>query len=107
MQLALELSGERNLGRLPAGDFTTDLVGTRVNVNVSPDLQMSSFVQYDTESRSFGSNSRLRWTFSPLGELFVVYNHNLRELLDPFNRFDRFGFNSNQLLVKVQYAFRY
>ena len=27
---------------------------------------------------SFGTNTRLRWTFNPLGELFVVYNHNLR-----------------------------
>lgn len=105
--LTLELSGERNIGRLTAGDFTTDLVGTRMNVNVSPDLQISSFIQYDTESRLLGSNSRLRWSFSPLGELFVAYNHNLREFLDPLDRFDRFGFGSNQLLVKVQYAFRY
>lgn len=105
--LSLEFSGERNIGSLSAGDFTTDLVGLRLNVNVSPDLNVSSFAQYDSESGSLGSNSRLRWTFSPLGDLFVVYNHNLREIAGAAGRFDRFAFQSNQLLVKIQYTFRY
>ena len=25
----------------------------------------------------------MRWTFSPLGEVFVVYNHNIREVIPP------------------------
>jgi hypothetical protein len=49
----------RDVGRLPEGDFVQDLVGTRLRLNVSPDLQLSSFQQYDTESRSFGTNTRL------------------------------------------------
>ena len=73
----VELNAERNVGRLSGGEFTEDLVGGRFNINVSPDLVFSSFLQYDTESRSLGSNSRLRWTFDPLGALFVVYNHNM------------------------------
>jgi len=32
--------------------------------------------------------------------LFVVYNHNVRSLLD------RWLFDSNQLLIKLQYAWR-
>jgi hypothetical protein len=119
----VELNGTRNIGRLREGDFTQDLIGTRVRVNVSPDLQLNSYVQYDNTSDSFGTNTRLRWTFSPLGDLFVVYNHNLRHDIDPVTglpiagggvqtdptrRLDRrWGFASNQLLVKVQYAFRY
>jgi hypothetical protein len=108
-----ELTAVRNVGRLPEGRFTQDLVGTRVRVNVSPDLQLTSFVQYDNESESFGANSRLRWTFHPLGDLFVVYNHNLlHDLLagDPIlGTLDRrrWAFASNELLVKLQYAFRY
>ena len=100
--LVVELSAERNIGRLSGGDFTEDLLGGRFNVNVSPDLVFSSFLQYDTESRSLGSNSRLRWTFDPLGALFVVYNHNMARELD-----DRWLFDSNQLLMKVQYTLRY
>jgi hypothetical protein len=102
----VELSAERNIGRLAEGRFTQDLAGTRFRVNVSPDLQLNSYLQYDNGSDSFGTNTRLRWSFSPLGDLFVVYNHNLRTL-DPLTRSRRWRFDSNQLLVKVQYAFRY
>jgi hypothetical protein len=93
-------SGERNIGRLPAGDFDETLLGLKLRLNLSPDLQLNTFVQYDTESRELGTNTRLRWTFLPRGDLFVIYNHNLRDTLDRFAR------DSNELLVKVQYAFR-
>lgn len=99
--LNFELSGTRNVGELPRGDFAQNLVGVRTRVNVSPDLQVTAFVQYDNESETVGSNSRLRWTFHPRGELFVVYNHNLRDLTDRWRK------ESNELVVKVQYAFRY
>jgi hypothetical protein len=56
-------------------------------------------MKYDTES--VGTNTRLRWTFTPVADLFVVYNHNVCDILD------RWRLDSNQLLVKVQYAFRY
>jgi hypothetical protein len=101
-----ELTGERNVGRLREGRFTQELVGTRLRVNVSPDLQVSSFVQYDNGSRGVGTNSRVRWTFSPVGDLFVVYNHNMRTT-DPVTGAKRWAFDSNQLLVKLQYAMRY
>jgi len=97
---SLELTGERNVGSIPAGDFTQDLVSARLLVNFSPDLQVSSFVQYDNESESVGTNTRVRWTFHPLGELFFVYNHNVVDTLD------RWRLESNQLLLKVQYAVR-
>ena len=96
----IEFSGERNIGRLPAGDFTQTVVGNRIRINVSPNLSVSSYVQYDTVSDSVGVNSRLRWTFRPEAELFVVYNHNVRSLVD------RWQLESNQLVMKVQYAFR-
>lgn len=102
----IEFSGERDVGQMPEGNFTQDLVGTRLRLNFSPDLQLSSFVQYDNESNSVGTNTRLRWTFLPLGDLFVVYNHNLRTR-DPATSEPQLTFASNQVLVKVQYAFRY
>jgi hypothetical protein len=98
--VTVELSGERNVGRLPAGDFTQSIVGTRLRLNVSPDLSFSTYLQYDSETESFGTNTRLRWTFRPVGDLFVVYNHNVRSILD------RWRLDSNQFLVKLQYAWR-
>jgi hypothetical protein len=100
--VTLEFTGEYNVGRLESGRFTQTLVGNRLRLNISPDLSLASYVQYDTESDSIGVNTRLRWTFNPVGDLFVVYNHNVRELLQ-----QRWELDSNQLLVKLQYAFRY
>lgn len=102
----VEVSGERNVGSMPAGRFVQELIGTRLRVNVSPDLQLNSFLQYDNESESLGTNTRLRWTFNSLGDLFVVYNHNLKTR-DPLTRRTDLRFASNQLLMKLQYAFRY
>jgi hypothetical protein len=96
----VELTAERNAGDLPAGSFRQHLVGTRLRINVSSDLSMASYAQYDTDSDSLGINSRLRWTFLPVADLFVVYNHNVRSLVD------RWQLESNQLLVKLQYAWR-
>lgn len=97
---SLELAGERNIGRLPAGDFEQQLASARIQINFSPDLQWNAFVQYDNESDRIGANTRLRWTFHPLGEVFLVYNHNLLEQANTFR------LESNQLLVKLQYALR-
>jgi hypothetical protein len=98
--LTVEFTGERNIGRLAAGDFTQTLVSTRVRVNLSPDLSIASYVQYDTDSKLVGTNTRLRWTLRPVADLFIVYNHNVRSLVD------RWQLDSNQLVVKLQYAWR-
>jgi hypothetical protein len=103
----LELNGTRNVGRLEQGNFTQNVVGTRARLNISPDLQLNTYVQYDNQSNSVGANARVRWTFAPSGDLFMVYNHNLNELKDALNRHLNWQFSSNQLLLKVQYALRY
>jgi hypothetical protein len=98
--VTIEFSGERNVGRLATGDFTQTIAGTRLRVNFSPDLSLSSYIQYDTDVESIGTNTRLRWTFRPVADLFIVYNHNIRSIVD------RWRLDSNQLLIKLQYAWR-
>jgi hypothetical protein len=100
----VELGTEQNRGDLPGGTFTQALYSGRLEVKPSADFQVSSFLQYDNESRSLGTNTRLRWTFNALGELFFVFNHNLVRSLGTRQRF---GFESNQVLVKLVYAVRY
>lgn len=99
--VSFELSGTRNIGDLAAGDFDQTVVGVRGVLNVSSDLQFASFVQYDDESREVGTNTRLRWTFDPLGDLFLVYNYNVAD------RLDRWALDGTQLMVKIQYALRW
>jgi hypothetical protein len=98
--LTIEFSGEHNVGSLSSGTFTQTLIGNRLRINVSPDLSIAGYVQYDTDSDSVGINTRLRWTFTPVADLFVVYNHNVQSLLE------RWQLDSNQLLIKLQYAWR-
>jgi hypothetical protein len=96
----VEFSALRNSGALSGSTFTQDLLAIRLRLNVSPDLTFNTYAQYDGTARLVSANTRLRWQFHPLGEAFLVYNRN-------HDRPDAtWRFASDQLLVKVQYAFR-
>ena len=94
-QINLSLNYEKNIARLKGGRFTQDLLGTKLQIGLGPHFQLSSFVQYDTESGSIGSNSRLHWKFGMNSELFIVYNHNIDTASSRSWLFD-----SNQFIVK-------
>lgn len=98
--LNLGLSYERNIGQLTVGDFDQTLFEGRVQYSFSPDFEFTSFIQYDNESKSIGTNNRLRWNFSMLGDLFVVYNHNVKRIEERFWQYE-----SNQLIIKFSYGF--
>lgn len=103
--LSVELTGERNMATLPEGDFTQFLYGVRTELKFSPEFHVTNFVQYDNESRSLGSATRLRWTYHPLGDLFVAFNHNMTRSIDENE--PRWQFDSDQILVKIQHALRF
>ena len=100
--LGFEFSGIRNSARLPWGDFDQTLAGLRVRFNVTSDLQLNSYLQYDTDSRLMGLNARVHWIFSPLGDIFLVFNHNT------FNDdlTNRWSLQNQQILLKARYNFR-
>jgi hypothetical protein len=113
--LTVEFAAERNVGTVKAledeedpssplidKDFTEELFGLRLELDFSADLQFSSLTQYDTQSRELGTNNRLRWTFTPTGDLFIVYNYNTFRTTD-----DRWQFISSELPVKVYYTWRF
>ncbi len=99
--IGFEFNGVRNIGRLPFGDFDQTLIGTRVRFNVTSDLQLNSYIQYDTDSRILGINARIHWIFSPFGDVFLVFNHNTFNDLT-----DRWTLQNEQILLKVRYNFR-
>jgi len=100
--LTLEFNGLRNIGRLPEGDFDQTLLGTRLRFNFNANLQVNTFVQYDTESRVLGWNARLHWIFSPLGDVFLVFNQNSVD-----NMTSRWQLQNRQIILKVRYNFRW
>jgi len=58
---------------LPAGSFSSRLIGSRVTFTATPLLFASALVQYSSSDHTFSSNLRFRWEYSPGSELFVVY----------------------------------
>jgi hypothetical protein len=98
----LGFEGEWSRGTLPAGRFTTKVLAGRLELNFSPDLGWSNLVQYDTDSRELGLQSRLRWRIRPGSDLFVVFNrgwvHEEDGAFRPY--FDRGS-------AKVQHTFRF
>jgi len=100
--LAFELNGLHNRARLPFGDFDQTLAGLRVRFNVTSNLQLNSYLQYDTDSRVLGLNARIHWIFSPLGDVFLVFNNNT------FNGPNQqpWALQNRQVLLKVRYNFR-
>ena len=100
--MGFEFNGVRNIGRLPWGDFDQTLVGSRVRFNVNSDLQLNSYLQYDTVSSTLGVNVRIHWIFSPLGDVILVFNHNTFD--DDIS--DQWVLQNQQVLLKLRYNFR-
>jgi len=100
--IIFDLNYEKNIVKLKEGNFTQNLFGGRLQLNFSSDLQLSSFIQYDSESKLFGSNTRMRWTITPLTDLYIVYNHNINKITR-----NRWQFDSNQFIVKLSYGLWY
>jgi hypothetical protein len=70
-----------NFGHLREGNFVQRLWQTNFSFAWNPNIVLTSFIQYDTESQSVGANTRLRWTFKPGRDLFLVWNRDWKHLL--------------------------
>jgi len=103
-RLQLELEAENDFGRLPFGNFVQRLLQTKVVYAFSTKLILSSFTQYDTESRQVGINNRLRWTIRPEADLFVVWNRGWRHPVG--DDVPLFAPLVDQFVVKLRWIFR-
>lgn len=65
---------------LREGDFQTHLFRFESNVDLTPNLAITSQLQYDNLSRRLGLFARLRWILEPGSDLYFVYTHNWRSL---------------------------
>lgn len=52
------------------------LIGPKIDLTFNKNLFWSTFIQYASQQKNFGINTRLQWRFAPLSDLFVVYNDN-------------------------------
>jgi Domain of unknown function (DUF5916) len=73
--LALAVNDTLNSFRLPQGNFDIELAGVQVSYAFNRFLNATTFVQTDTaQSQAVSANFRLRYTFRPDSDLYVIYN---------------------------------
>jgi hypothetical protein len=104
-RLQLSLSAENNFGRLKEGSFVQRLWQVQTAFALNPNVVLTSFVQYDTESQNFGTNTRLRWTIEPGNDLFVVWNRGWQRLRANPRELNLIP-ESELLAVKLRWTFR-
>jgi len=96
----ISLEGEWNKGQLSGGDVDIQLGQVRFDLFITPNLQILSYLQYDNLTQSLGLNTRIRYTYRSLLDIFIVYNRNwleTRGTLIP---------ELNQFIIKIQYSWR-
>ncbi len=102
----LDISTENDFGRLREGNFVQRLWQLKSGFSWNPNLVLTSFVQYDTESQKVGTNTRLRWTIRPGNDLFIVWNRGWQKLaLRPGDLM--LIPDSEMIAVKLRWTFRF
>ena len=100
-----EVDLENDFARLREGSFVQRLWQFRGAYSWNPNLSLSSFFQYDTESQNVGINTRLRWTIRPGNDVFLVWNRGWQKVIrDPHDL--NLVPNGELIAVKVRWTFR-
>ena len=60
--------------KLPAGDFDTDLLTTRLRYSSSTRMFLNALIQYNSTFKEISSNIRFNLIYKPLSDIFLVYN---------------------------------
>ena len=60
----------------PYPDASIWLIGPKVDLTFNKSIFWSAFIQYSSQQKNVGINTRLQWRFAPLSDLFIVYNDN-------------------------------
>ncbi len=67
------LDASFNRFELPEGDFSTKVLRTVVNFQLSPFVSLSNNVQFDSVSRRLGWQSGFPWMVSPGNDVYLVW----------------------------------
>lgn len=77
--LTLAINNTLNVFRLPEGNFNIELAGLQVSYAFTRFLNLTTFLQADTaQTQAASANVRLRYTFRPDSDLYVIYNTGTR-----------------------------
>ena len=82
--------------------FDTNLFRVDLGFDFTPDLSLSTNVQFDDVSNLLGTNTRFRWIITPGTDVFLVYNHNwINDRLNPMSTLQK------GLALKAVYTHRF
>jgi hypothetical protein len=100
--LSIEPAYAVNRVTLLQGAFTTHLIGSRVNVTMTPLMFAGALLQYNSTSHAVSANIRFRWEYQPGSELFVVFNEQRDTLARGFP-----DLANRAVIVKINRLFRF
>jgi len=103
-QLATSGSFSRNIVDMPDTDQTIDIASVQLDYGFSPRLSLRGLTQYNSYTNQLGTSARLRYTYRPGSDIYIVYDDvrtDLEDMISPFTADAR----NAQLLVKVTYLF--
>jgi hypothetical protein len=104
-RVQLGVTAENDFAHMPEGNFVQKLWQFQGAYAWNPNLILTSFIQYDTDSQNVGTNTRLRWTIRPGNDLFVVWNRSWEKLaLRPELSLVP---QSDLIAVKLRWTFRF
>ncbi len=103
----LALSADAGVRTLSVGteEFTTKDYGFRMVVDVSTDLNATTFVQYNNFTEEVNVNFRIHWIPKVGSDLYLVYNHMLDEHYEIEK--DRFDTIQRAAMLKLDYTYRF
>jgi hypothetical protein len=103
VMVPLFIGGEwiRNDVDLGTEGFIATIYRVNLNILFSPDITLYNFLQYDSQSRKMGWQSRFQWIIRPGQEVFLVWNSIAS---DPYERFQLEEANAR---LKVKLTFRF
>lgn len=98
------VTADNYFGHAPQGNFVEKLWQFKGALSWTPDLSLSTFVQYDNVSFDLSSNTRLRWTFRPGDDFFVIWDRTwVRNVTHPGVNLDP---DAEGITAKIRWTFR-
>ncbi len=91
----------RNNIQLSEDEFIANIYRINLNILFSPDITLYNFVQYDSQSKRMGWQSRFQWILQPGREIFLVWNSIAN---DPY---ERFQLEEAGVRLKVKFTIRF
>ena len=99
-----QVTANNYFAHTPQGNFVERLWQFKGGISLNPDLSLNTFVQYDNVSFDLTSNTRLRWTFKPGDDFYLIWDRTwVRNVTHPGLNLDP---DAQSITAKIQWTFR-